>query len=220
MFADETRFGRERALNAAYMSAEEQHRVGPLIKLCRESEAESPEDFQAWYLEHVHDEEYLQQLVDDMTRQTAYSPEMCKNYLYRKIFVRVWHGLHAQTWMRDLLRAHGISAKIAPDDWDAKYGVDIIAGANGELYCGIQCKSDTQRSIEDPRLEEQMKLWREKTKTPIFIIHYHEDFQGRRSISSDSERDIIKLIQLVYTERQRAAEETAERLFVNLDETT
>lgn len=210
---------RETILNAAYVDAETRHRVGPMLKYCRESGAESPAEFRQWYTEHVHGEDYLEEIAEDMSEQTAIAIPVCREYLNQKLFIRSFRGLHAQIWMRDLLRAFGISAKIASDEWDAKYGVDIIAGANGELFCGIQCKSETQRGMTDDRLTQQMRLWREDTKTPIFIIHYKEDWNGRRSIASESEMDVIRLIQTIYTERRRAMEETANRLAVVLDET-
>lgn len=123
-------------------------RIGYMMKMIRELRPLTEEEWRIWYLGHVHDEDYLTGLAEEMRRSIP--PELhadvgqCRAYIYDVMFRRTFQGYNKEKLALRILR-DAVSPQVqeAPEDWDTQYFIDFyVRGPNGRLI-GIQLKPET-----------------------------------------------------------------------------
>ena len=88
-------------------------RIGFMMKMIRNLKPLTQEEWEIWYLENVHDEEYLdglaQEMCDFIPDQYHVSFSECKNYIYDVMFRRTFSGYNRENQALTILRelAHG-----------------------------------------------------------------------------------------------------------------
>lgn len=157
-------------------------RIGFIMKLIRTLRPLSEDEWRIWYLENIHDEDYLQSLAQEM-RQTIpeeyeVSAEDCYAYICDVIFRRTFQGYSKENQALQLLRAE-ISPGIteSPADWDTSYFIDFHAySASGHLI-GIQLKPETfytggYHKVVD--IEGKMAAFRHAYHAVTYILTYQK----------------------------------------------
>ena len=75
-------------------------RIGFMMKMIRNLKPLTQEEWEIWYLENVHDEEYLdglaQEMCDFIPDQYHVSFSECKNYIYDVMFRRTFSGYNRE----------------------------------------------------------------------------------------------------------------------------
>lgn len=123
-------------------------RIGYMMNMIRNLKPLTQEEWKIWYLENVHDEQYLDGLAQEMCEfipaQHNVSLAECKHYIYDVMFRRTFNGYNRENQALTILR-NNISPEVqeAPEDWDTQYFIDFyVYNSNHELI-GIQLKPET-----------------------------------------------------------------------------
>lgn len=108
--------------------------------------------------------EYLQELADAFAK-TANLPnyQIAFDFMVYRIFYQTYIGKIAEEKMRDylnkVLAKYGAYVYWAPDEYDAKFSIDLIIKKNGKEIFGVQVKPKSYYDTENKARahEEQMK---------------------------------------------------------------
>ena len=123
-------------------------RIGFMMKMIRNLKPLTQEEWEIWYLENVHDEEYLdglaQEMCDFIPDQYHVSFSECKNYIYDVMFRRTFSGYNRENQALTILR-EVISPMVqeASEDWDTQYFIDFYVYSSRNELIGIQLKPET-----------------------------------------------------------------------------
>ena len=173
----------EKAMNNFYNIGRFNHpnRIGYMMKMIRDLRPLTMEEWKLWYLENVHDRNYLHQLAVEMhaTIPTTNNVSVndCEEYIYDVMFRRTFQGYNKEKQALKILRtAINPSVEESPKEWDSKYFIDFyLRDANGALI-GIQLKPDTfyrgnYQTVVD--IEGKMKDFRDKYNATTFVLRYN-----------------------------------------------
>ena len=123
-------------------------KIGFMMDMIRTLKPLSKEEWMLWYLNNVHDEQYLFKLAEEMSEIIPSSYQItasnCFEYICDVMFRRTFEGYNnekrALLYLRKTL---SLNVKEAPKEWDVKYFIDFyVIGKNSKLL-GIQLKPVT-----------------------------------------------------------------------------
>lgn len=155
-------------------------RIGFMMKMIRELKPLTEEEWQIWYLNNVHDEEYLNKLSQEMASfiPSSYniSVEECKDYIYDVMFRRTFNGYNKEKQALKLLRdVISPTVEEAPEDWDTEYFIDFFLYDKNSHLIGIQLKPETfyighyQNKVD---ITGKMQAFRNDKNASTFILKY------------------------------------------------
>lgn len=123
-------------------------RIGFMMKMIRELKPLTQEEWQIWYLENVHDEQYLiglaQEMFDSIPDHYHITLDECLSYIYDVMFRRTFNGFNKEKQALRILRTE-ISPNVeeAPETWDTAYFIDFYVYSQTGQLIGIQLKPET-----------------------------------------------------------------------------
>lgn len=174
----------EKDLNYYYNKGRFNHpsKIGYMMKMIRELRPITEDEWRIWYLEHVHDADYLQGLAKEMCHtipdELHASVNQCRAYIYDVMFHRTFQGYNKEKLALQILQ-NVVSADVqeAPENWDTQYFIDFyVRGANGQLI-GIQLKPETfykggyQNVVN---IEGKMAAFRHQYNALTYILIYKQ----------------------------------------------
>lgn len=148
--------------------------VGPVSELVRKCTPRDIKDWEKYYYETVHSEEYLEELGRKL--YTKITEVDCINYIKEVVIKRTFDGYmtEIQTIYGQLQNRLGVPIKPAPDEWDRLYNVDFFIEVDGK-YIGLQIKPTTfENAPEDYKWKEiqetSHRKFQEKFGGKVFIV--------------------------------------------------
>lgn len=123
-------------------------RIGYMMKMIRELHPLTEEEWKIWYLENVHNEEYINELSNEMFQAIPYQYDIslddCKNYIYDVMFRRTFLGYNKENLaLKYLQEIVSPNVKESPAIWDTEYFIDFYIEKDSGEIIGIQLKPDT-----------------------------------------------------------------------------
>jgi hypothetical protein len=175
-------------------------RIGYIMKLIRKLKPLTEEEWKNWYLEKVHNEQYLENLAKEMQQSipSSYniSLEVCRDYIYKVMFYRTFLGYNKEKSALQILQK-----EIAPEvqeasaEWDTKYFIDFyVKGPTGKLV-GIQLKPDTfykgnYQTVVD--IDGKMKAFCQTYKAKAYVLTYKQNLSTGIEFTNPQIIDKIK----------------------------
>ena len=154
--------------------------IGYMMKMIREIKPLTEEEWKIWYLENVHDENYINALANQMycSIPACYNATEteCVAYIYDVMFRRTFQGYNKEKHALRILR-EVISQNVqeAPEIWDTEYFIDFfVTGRTGNLV-GIQLKPETfyrghYQFVVD--IEGKMKRFCQEQNATAYVLIY------------------------------------------------
>lgn len=140
----------ESILNNYYNTGHYNHpdRIGYMMKMIRDLKPLTVDEWRIWYIDNVHDEEYLYSLATEMAasipEKFGVSVAECFEYINDVMFHRTFSGYNkervALSILRDIISP---SIQEAPAEWDTQYFIDFYFRSPSNILVGIQLKPDT-----------------------------------------------------------------------------
>lgn len=196
----------ERILNNYYNIGgfNKPERIGYMMNMIRKLKPLTEEEWQIWYLTNVHNEDYLDDLANQMcmTIPPHYqiSKEDCKNYIYDVMFRRTFNGFNKENQALKILR-ETISNSIqeSPAEWDTEYFIDFYVNTKNNGLIGIQLKPETfylgyYQSVVD--INGKMEAFRQKYQAHVYILKYKPN-QNQQSICFSNPEIIDEIKSLI-----------------------
>jgi len=142
--------------------------VGPVSEFIRKCAPKRLEDWERYYYQNVHPEEYLEELgrklyvkvTEVIQYEVAEVTEVdCVNYIKEVVIKRTFDGYvtEIQTIYSQLQNNLGVQIKPAPDEWDRFYNVDFFIEIKSK-YIGLQIKPTTfKHTFEEHKWKEMQE---------------------------------------------------------------
>lgn len=170
-------------------------RIGYMMKLIRDLRPLTQEEWQIWYLENIHNEQYLaglaQEMYESIPKQYHVSFNECLSYIYDVMFKRTFTGYNKEKQALRKLRAEiSPNVKEAPETWDTEYFIDFyVYDRNGNLI-GIQLKPETffsghyQYKVD---IKGKMRAFCNEQNARAFILTYKVSSGNNQILFSNPE---------------------------------
>ncbi len=141
----------ERILNKYYNEGafNAPERIGYMMSYIRKLKPLTEEEWHIWYINNVHDENYIMDIAEEMQQSipASYSITVddCHEYVIDVMFHRTFKGYNRENLALSYLRRF-VSPNVqeAPKEWDTEYFIDFyIDKSETHPLIGIQLKPDT-----------------------------------------------------------------------------
>lgn len=154
--------------------------IGYMMRMIRDLKPLTVEEWKIWYLENVHDEQYIESIAkamcDSIPAKYHVSFQECLNYVSDVMFRRTFQGYNKEHQALNILR-EAISPNVqeAPEDWDTQYFIDFyLRNRNGHLI-GIQLKPETfyyGHYYNVVNIQGKMNAFRQEYNADVFVLRY------------------------------------------------
>ena len=170
--------------------------IGPLMKMCRDLQPLTAEEWKQWYFDNVHSESYLNDIATDFhskVRQYGYSESDCRKYIDDIMFDKTFMGYSKECQALGYLKKElGCEVRQAPSKWDAKYYIDFYINAP---RIGIQLKPETVKEyLAEIGIQEKIQRFCNEKHARAFILYYRKDAQGLEIINKDTVKSVKQLV--------------------------
>ena len=155
-------------------------RIGYVMNMIRNLQPITCEEWRIWYLEHVHDLDYLwsiaREMYDFIPRSLNVTAADCFNYICDVMFRRTFEGYAMEN--RALKLLHELispAVEKSPALWDTYYFIDFYVRAGNGSLIGIQLKPESffnGKYQDKVDIEEKMKSFCRDMNANAFILMY------------------------------------------------
>lgn len=178
------------------------NRIGYVMDLIRKLKPLTIEEWEEWYINNIHDKEYIESLAIEMylsiPTQHKISLVTCESYIYDVMFRRTFQGYNKEKQALKVLREYvSKDIKETPKEWDIKYFIDFYIPKNdNHPIIGIQLKPDTffkgnyQKTVN---IEEKMHNFIDDYQALVYILKYKQVTDKDKMIKFTNPKVIIKL---------------------------
>ena len=124
-------------------------RIGYMMNMIRRLKPLTMDEWEIWYLENVHDKEYIEDISIEMHEsvpaQYGVTLAECRLYVYDVMFRRTFQGYNKEkVALRQLREIVSDKVQDAPKEWDTDYFIDFyIPEEEYHPMIGIQLKPET-----------------------------------------------------------------------------
>lgn len=180
--------------------------VGPMMAICRESNADQIDDFIKHYFiskQHHLNLNELMDLTNQFAIQTNLSFDVAFAQVCHRLFFETYKGLQKEMDLKSLLNKHlneGLSCKYSTEENDGKYAVDLDITKDDRPIYSIQVKPESYNNGHNSALNSQKKLnikknqkYLRKQNISTLYFYYGKDKEGK-NIYTCYDKDVCKLL--------------------------
>ena len=200
-------------------------RIGYVIKLIRDLQPLTIEEWRNWYLEHIHNAEFLEKIAGEMFRsipeEEGISFKDCWNHINDVMFRRTFLSYNKDKAALKLIQKEVEPGFVeAPADWSSRYGVDYYLRNPAGKYIGLRLKpisdkEETRRVKE--AMERKMNAFCRDYQASVFVLQY-EKTPAKDVVFLDSES--IGEIRKIAKEKEKTLPEKVKIDFAKLADYT
>jgi len=181
-------------------------RIGYMMSMIRNLKPLTLEEWKIWYLENVHNREYIDALAVEMHRSIPKSQgislENCKEYIEDVMFRRTFNGYNKEKKALNYLKEKvSKSVDEAPKEWDTKFFIDfyIPKSINNPLI-GIQLKPETfyqghYQAVVD--IEGKMQEFRDAYEAKTFVLVYKQSDENESELMLSDPTVLDQILKLL-----------------------
>ena len=202
----------EKELNLYYNQGQFNHpeRIGYVMKLIRSLRPLTEAEWRAWYLTHVHDMVYIEQLAAEMCHtipsELRISQDDCLEYILDVMFHRTFCGYDREKAALALLRERVCSdIREAPSVWDTRYFIDFFVHKRKCRMVGIQLKpaSFYAGGYQDTvSITEKMERFQQKYDAFAYVLTYQESGQGTIQLDPAAIKEIQEHLDVTQSDKK------------------
>lgn len=155
--------------------------VGYTMNLISELKPESLEEWKKWYIQNVHNEQYIDILAIKMHKTIPEKENVtldeCKAYIRKVLFERNYIGyMKEKLTMEFLQKEFTEKFEHAPKEWDTNYFIDFfVPETDKHPLIGIQLKPDSfykGRYYKKVDIEGKMKRFKDEKRALAYVLRY------------------------------------------------